>query len=370
MGGRARARAAGRPRGGSDTPSEDGPDPRSALRDGRSLVVIGDNLEVLRLHVDDASVDLVYLDPPFNSRRDYQLLPVPGRSPDPALAGGDGSSPATGSGLAFCDSWSWDDEAERQFQWLTSAGSSDVPASLAAFVAGLRASGSDHDLLAYLVMMAPRLVELRRVLKQTGSLYLHCDPAASHYLKVMLDSLFGHSSFRREIVWRSGWVSGFKARAKNWVRNHDVILYYVKDPRSAFTFHKDRAYRPHAEGYARRGGGGNPKGVALDDVWDETALYSPWIKSFSKEKLGFMTQKPRALLERILAVSSSEGDLVLDPFLGCGTTAEVAHLLGRRWLGIDVSPLSGQLARQRIRESAIPADIEVLRARGSGAASR
>ncbi len=212
----------------------------------------------------------------------------------------------------------------------------------------LRTILGQSDVLAYIVMMAPRLVELRRVMAPTASIYLHCDPTSSHYLKVLMDSIFGAGNFRREIVWRSGWISGFKARAANWARNHDVILYYVKDRETGFTFNKELAYKPHPPGYERRGGGANIRGVAIDDVWDETAMYSPWIKSFSKEKLGYRTQKPLALMERIVSVSSNPGDLVLDPFAGGGTTLAAAQKLERRWIGIDSSYVAVDLIRNRM----------------------
>lgn len=212
----------------------------------------------------------------------------------------------------------------------------------------MRALLGSSNMLAYLSMMAPRLIELRRALKPTGSIYLHCDPTASHYLKVLMDAIFGTENFRREIIWRSGWVSGFKTRTRNWVRNHDVILYYLRDHNAEWTFNKDLAYKPHEEGYERRGGGENPKGVAIDDVWDEVALYSPWIKSFSQEKLGYATQKPITLLERIISVSSKPGDVVLDPFCGCGTTIAAAQELGRPWIGIDITHLAVNLIKHRL----------------------
>ncbi len=299
----------------------------------------GDNLEVLQRHVATESVDLVYLDPPFNSDRTYNLV-------------------HKGSDLterAFVDSWEWDDNAERAFQALTSAPPDAIPhaipPALSAMMTALGVFLHEHrDMLAYLSMMALRLVEMRRVLRKTGSIYVHCDPTASHYLKLILDALFGPENFRREIIWRSGWVSGFKTRTANWVRNHDTILYYLRDRRAAFTFNKALAYKAHDSGYKRRGGGSNPRGVALDDVWDEVALYSPWIKSFSTEKLGYMTQKPLALLERIIAVSSNENDLVLDPFCGCGTTLEAAERLGRRWIGVDVALRAITVVKDRLRE--------------------
>jgi DNA modification methylase len=275
---------------------------------------------------------LVYLDPPFNSNKDYNVL----------FEEHDGTRSAAQIKV-FEDTWRWDSEAAARYDEVLRDGGK-VAEALQAFRLFLGRS----DMMAYLANMAPRLVELRRVLKPHGSIYLHCDATASHYLKVLMDAVFGVRNCRREIIWRSGWVSGFKTRAKNWVRNHDTLLYYVKDSAN-FTFNKELAYKPHAEGYERRGGGENPLGVAIDDVWDEVELYSPWIKSFSKEKLGYMTQKPRALLERIIKVSSRPGDLVLDPFCGCGTSIEAAEALGRRWIGIDITQLAVSLIKHRLQ---------------------
>lgn len=297
-----------------------------------NVLYYSDNLDALRRHVKDETVDLVYLDPPFNSKADYNTF----------FAEADGT-PSEAQIKAFGDSWKWDLSASRAFVETVAQGGR-VADALNAFQKFL----GNSDMLAYLAMMAPRLVELRRVLKPTGSIYLHCDPTASHYLKMLVDAVFGPKNFRREIIWRSGWVSGFKTKTRNWVRNHDTLLYCLKDNRSQFTFNKDLAYKPHDEGYKRRGGGENPKGVAIDDVWDEVALYSPWIKSFSKEKLGYPTQKPEALLERIITVSSNEGDVILDPFCGCGTTIAAAHRLKRRWIGIDITHLAINLIRHRL----------------------
>lgn len=297
-----------------------------------NVLYYGDNLAVLREHLRDESVDLVYLDPPFNSNKDYNVL----------FEEHDGTRSAAQI-KAFEDTWSWDTEAAERYDEILRTGGK-VAEAMQAFRLLLGRS----DMMAYLANMAPRLVELRRVLKPHGSVYLHCDATASHYLKVLMDAVFGLRNCRREIIWRSGWVSGFKTRAKNWVRNHDTLLYYVKD-QAHFTFNKELAYKPHAEGYARRGGGENPLGVAIDDVWDDVELYSPWIKSFSKEKLGYMTQKPRALLERIVKVSSQPGDVVLDPFCGCGTTIEAAEALGRRWIGIDITQLAVALIKHRLQ---------------------
>lgn len=303
----------------------------------------GDNLSFLRdrQRFPDESVDLIYLDPPFNSNRDYNVIfsDKSGRKSEAEL-------------LAFEDSWRWGDEAQRSYEWLTqtSVHRGAVPAPVSRVVGAFHSALGTNDVMAYLVMMTPRLLEMRRVLKPTGSLYLHCDPAASHYLKVVLDHVFDPTSFRREIVWRSGWVSGFKAAAANWVRNHDVLLYYVKDLSAKPFFDKDKAYTPHPPGYARRGGGENPKGVAIDDVWTEVELMSPWIKSFSKEKLGYRTQKPVELLKRIVDVSCPPDGIVLDPFCGCGTALSAAHALGRRWIGIDITHLAIAVMRSRLKD--------------------
>jgi site-specific DNA-methyltransferase (adenine-specific) len=314
----------------------------------------GDNLDVMRRHVPSESVDLVYLDPPFNSDRTYNLIYKGSQAQE----------------RAFVDTWTWDDNAENAFRELTDRipQGVDVPPHLREMMLALKLFLGEHrDMLAYLSMMAIRLVEMRRALRKTGSIYVHCDPTASHYLKLILDTIFGPENFRREIIWRSGWVSGFKTKTANWIRNHDTLLYCLRDRREAFTFNKDLAYKPHEDGYKRRGGGANPKGIAIDDVWDEVALYSPWIKSFSTEKLGYMTQKPLALLERIVSVSSNKGDLVLDPFCGCGTTVEAAEMLGRKWIGIDVAIRAIEIIKDRLdqkfaprvwTEHGEPADIE------------
>lgn len=299
----------------------------------------GDNLRILRNEIKNESVDLVYLDPPFNSNTTYNVL---FKSPDGE------QSPAQIE--AFEDTWHWNEHAERAFDEVMHSGQSEVSEMLNA----MRSFLGENDMMAYLTMMAVRLQELHRVLKPAGSLYLHCDPTASHYLKILLDAIFGKKNFRREIIWRSGWVSGFKTAAKNWIRNHDVIFYYLKDEKANFYF--DLPRRPHPPGYKRRGGGENPEGVALDDVW--TDIYSPGIMSFSKEKLGYPTQKPVALLERILNASTREGDIVLDPFCGCGTTIHAAQKLKRQWIGIDITHLAISLIERRLT-SAFP-DIEFV----------
>ena len=331
-----------------------------------NTLYFGDNLGILRDRIPDESVDLVYLDPPFNSKKDYNLI----------FADAKGER-STSQVQAFEDSWTWGEEAERVYQYLTNSAEHKgrVPTKVSRLIGALRNGIPDSDVTAYLVMMTVRLIELHRVLKPTGSIYLHCDPAASHYLKVVMDAIFEPTNFRREIVWRSGWVSGFKAAAKNWIRNHDILLYYVKDARESYTFNNDLAYTPHPPGYQRRGGGENPKGVAIEDVW--TDIFSPWIMSFSTEKLGWPTQKPIALLKRIIKVSSNPDDVVLDPFCGCGTALAACEELTqkRRWIGIDITPLAITVIKDRMRGAyglkdipvdGEPADLDGAKALASG----
>lgn len=306
-----------------------------------NVLYYGNNLTWLRQahEFPDESVDLIYLDPPFNSKDDYNLI---------FEEIGEGGEKSVAQVHAFEDSWHWGPDAEEALRYLTTTAEHGgrVPERLSTVIDSLIQGLGKNDLTAYLLMMAVRLVEMRRVLKRTGSLYLHCDPVASHYLKIILDALLGAKNFRREIIWRSGWVSGYKTRAKNWVRNHDVLLYYAKDVASGFTFNKQ--FIPHPPGYKRRGGGGNPQGTARDDV--VTDIYSPWIMSFSQEKLGYRTQKPVALLELIVATSSNPGDVVLDPFCGCGTAIAAAEKLGRKWVGIDITHLAIAVMRSRLRD--------------------
>lgn len=318
-----------------------------------NLLYYGDNLGFLRDHArfPTESVDLIYLDPPFNSNREYHVI-----------FSDKGGTESEAQLTAFEDSWRWGPEPQRSYEWLaqTAVNKGAVPAPVSRLIGAFHQALGPNDVLAYLVMMTPRLLEMHRILKPTGSLYLHCDPAASHYLKIVLDAIFGGENFRREIIWRSGWVSGFKAAAKNWVRNHDTILYYVKDLSAPPYFDKDKAYTPHEKGYERRGGGGNPKGVAMDDVWTEVALMSPWIKSFSKEKLGWRTQKPLELLKRIITMSCPPDGIVLDPFCGCGTAISAANALGRKWIGIDITHLAIAVIRSRLKDEFQLADIEVV----------
>jgi DNA modification methylase len=205
------------------------------------------------------------------------------------------------------------------------------------------------DLDAWLAMFADTATLLRRLLADGGSLYVHLDAHVAHYAKVVLDEIFGAAAFQREIVWRIGWVSGFKSQARGWIRNHDTLLFYAKGGRPR-TFHK--TYVPYPPGYTRRDGSPpRGKGHPLDDVWNASEadrLDSIQIMSFSGEKVGYPTQKNESLLARIVAASSDPGDLVLDAFAGSGTTAVVAEKLGRRWIACDVSPVAVHAARRRL----------------------
>jgi len=353
----------------------------------------GDNLDILRNHVQDESVDLIYLDPPFNSNRNYNVL-------FKERSGQDSPSQIR----AFTDSWTWDEGAREAFEQLRR----NAPPNVAIMIGALREFIGGNDMMAYLVMMAQRLVELHRVLKPTGSFYLHCDPTASHYLKILLDTVFGKEKFRNEIIWRR---TGAHSSANKYGPVHDVILYYVKSdlatwnqPRAEYErSYLDKYYR-HDDGDGRRyfpdnlfaagprnGSSGKPwrgidptskgmhwkftlegleeldrtgkiywppkggiprykryledlKGLAVTDTW---ADIDP-INSQGKERLGYPTQKPLALLERIIAASSNPGDVVLDPFCGCGTAVVAAQKLGRQWIGIDITHLAISLMKNRI----------------------
>ncbi len=212
--------------------------------------------------------------------------------------------------------------------------------------------------------MAIRLKAMKRVLKDTGSIYLHCDPTASHYLKMLMDVIFGKDNFRNEIVWRIGWVSGYKTQKRGWIRNHEIIFYYLKSQAGKEKFNKE--YIPYPTDYKRRDGKiPTGKGFPIEDTWNCSSgdvLDSIMIKSFSKEKLGYPTQKPLDLLKRIIKANTDEGDVVLDPFCGCGTTVHAADVLKRKWIGIDISQFSAGLIRNRLIEhlKLDPGNISVI----------
>jgi site-specific DNA-methyltransferase (adenine-specific)/adenine-specific DNA-methyltransferase len=295
-----------------------------------NTLIRGDNLAAMAalLPTHAGQVDLIYADPPFATGGDYAYRTEVGD----AARHGPEDAPVE-AGTAFRDTW---------------------------------AGGLD----GYLQMLAPRIELIRDLLAPHGSLYLHVDPTVGHAVKLVCDEIFGPACFQREIVWRIGWLSGYKTAARNWIRNHDLIFFYTRDPR-AFTFNKQ--LMPYPEGYVRRDG--NPprgKGVPIEDVWNanaaeldlsgEDSLDSIQIKSFSKEKTGYATQKNESLLRRILEASSNPGDLVADFFCGSGTTLAVAEKLGRRWIGCDSGAVAVQIARKRLLDLAAcrPFEIRVV----------
>ena len=307
----------------------------------------GDNLDILRRHVSDASVDLIYLDPPFKSNKAYNVI-------FKEKNGAQSRSQIE----AFKDTWSWDQTAAEAFEDIVVSGPDEVSRLMQA----LRQFLSTSDMMAYLAMMAPRLLELRRVLRSSGSIYLHCDPTASHYLKLLMDAIFGPKSFQNEIVW---YYKGGGLSKSRWARRHDVILMYSQgvdfffDPgavrdeyaqatRERFAHYIGNVRKGHDFGVQKL----HPEGKHPDDVW-----MMPIVAPSAKERLGYPTQKPEALLERIIKASSKPGDTVLDPFCGCGTAIVVAQRLGRSWIGIDITPLAINAVRSRLQQAFGP-DVE------------
>ncbi len=303
----------------------------------------GDNLDILREHVGDESVALIYLDPPFNSNATYNVL-------FRERGGSESSAQIT----AFDDTWSWSLESESAYQDVVARG----PQKLGGLLAAMREFLGANDMMAYLTMMAERMVELRRVLKPSGSVYLHCDPTASHYLKLLMDSLFGGGNFLNEIIWH---YRGAGVPKKSRAKRHDVILHYAKK-RGAQFFDPDPIRQPYAEATKERfshyignvrGGQDygeqtlNPKGKHPDDVITHIQPIAP----SAKERLGYPTQKPEDLLQNFISASSEEGDVVLDPFCGCGTAIISAERLNRKWIGIDVTHIAITLIRHRLNDA-------------------
>ena len=310
----------------------------------------GDNLDILPRYIKDESVDLIYLDPPFKSNQDYNIL----------FAEQNGSR-AAAQIKAFEDTWRWDESAARAYEEVIEKGG-----RVASVMVAFRSFLGENDMMAYLAMMAPRLVELRRVLKPTGSIYLHCDPTASHYLKLLMDAVFGGKRFKNEIGWHyTGWN---KKLSSYFERRHDTILFYAKNVNKfnsySIPWESEEEYvevrkqkiRKDKKGkfYVLSDAGSGKRikrfledamelGKPVDDVWEIDKLTSS-----AKERLGYPTQKPEALLERIIKASSNEGDVVLDPFCGCGTAVAVAQRLNRNWVGIDITHLAITLIKKRL----------------------
>ena len=295
----------------------------------------GDNLPIMR-GLNSECVDLIYLDPPFNSNQDY-AAPI-------------GSKAA---GAAFKDTWTLDD-VDRLWLLLLR----DKDPVLYHVIEGARLVHG-NGMASYLSMMAQRLKEMHRLLKPAGSLYLHCDPTASHYLKLLMDAVFGKQCFRNEIVW---FYRRWPTKSKSFQRMHDSILYYSKNPNGHHTF--NLLFEPSSartlsdykgkrlttvqteEGtWVKRQTSGDSEGVPLRDVWEIKRVHTR-----SHERVGYPTQKPLALLTRIIQASSNDGDMVLDPFAGCATACVAAERHGRQWLGIDISEKAAELVQVRIRK--------------------
>ncbi|MDO9334345.1 MAG: DNA methyltransferase [Dehalococcoidales bacterium] len=369
-----------------------------------NVLYFGDNLEILRKYIPDNSIDLIYLDPPFNSKKDYNILFKE-----------NGGVESEAQIYAFSDTWHWTQAAQDTYHEIAIKGSLKV----GKLIDSLRDAIGSNDVMAYLVMMTIRLIELHRVLKPTGSLYLHCDPTASHYLKIILDQIFGHANFRNEIIWRR---ANAHNDPKRFGRISDTILYYAKSDSAKWnaqhTPYRENYYKSHytqdAEGRfyrtvpldAPRHGKGSPAllyewhgkwpattrtwavrkekmeeyeqsglliytktgtptllqysdempGVLLQNIWTDIPPVNPQ----AKERLGYETQKPLALLERIISASSNKGDVVLDPFCGCGTAVVAAQKLNRKWIGIDITHLAINLMRNRLKDSFPRIKFEVI----------
>lgn len=305
-----------------------------------NVLYYGDNLEILRKHIPDNSIDLIYLDPPFNSKATYNVL-----FKEPT------GEPSQAQITAFEDTWHWGKESEETFQEIIET----APANVIEMIKAFRSFVGSNDVMAYLTMMCIRLLELKRVLKDSGSIYLHCDPTASHYLKIIMDSVFGKLNFQNEIVWC--YRRATSPNQRHWGRMHDTLLFYTKANVWKFTPVR-LPYSPSSlerEGYAKmfhiegdlKGGKCklNPLGRFPEDWWD-----IPFIRPNARERLGYPTQKPEALLERVIKANSSEGDIVLDPFCGCGTTLVVAQRLNRKWIGIDITHLAISTMKWRLEQ--------------------
>ncbi|MEA5556510.1 DNA methyltransferase [Nodularia spumigena] len=300
----------------------------------------GDNLEVLKHYIKDESVDLCYIDPPFNSKRNYNQIYNNIGSEDKAQA------------QAFIDTWEWDDHANSGYNEIITNNASLFTQQCIDLITGLRKVLGTGSLLAYLVSMALRITQIHRVLKPTGSFYLHCDPSASHYLKLVLDAVFCSQGgdFLNEVIWCYG--SG-GASKYHFSKKHDVILYYCKS-NNKFIFNVDLVREPYSspekvehkiingKAYQRK----HELGRIPFDWWQ-----IPILTNTSKERLGYPTQKPEALLERIIKASSNENDVILDAYCGCGTTVAVSQRLERQWIGIDITYQSISLILKRLEDS-------------------
>lgn len=360
----------------------------------QNTLFYGDNLSILRDYIPDESIDLIYLDPPFNSNRSYNVLfkDESGRESEAQLS-------------AFEDTWHWDKTAAETYHYEIVQ---KAPPRVVEMIGALHSFIGENQMMAYLVMMTARLIELHRVLKQTGCLYLHCDPTASHYLKIIMDTIFSPENFVNEIVWRRQNAKGLAFT--RFASNHDIILKYSKsnrhvwnpqykshDPEYLEKFYrfvepntgrryqladltnpnkdrpnltyeflgvtrvwrwtKERMQTAYEQGLVIQPKTGDvprlkryldeQEGMSIDDIWNDILP----IQAQAAERLGYPTQKPVALLERIIQASSNPGDIVLDPFCGCGTAIAAAQKLGRKWVGIDLTHLAITLQKYRLKDA-------------------
>jgi site-specific DNA-methyltransferase (adenine-specific) len=323
-----------------------------------NTLYFGDNLEILRDKIPSDHIDLIYLDPPFQSGKNYNIIFQPQLN---KIKG------ATAQIKTFKDTWQWGDEPEREYQGLITGDiTKEKPSQkLIDLMKAMRGYLGEASIMAYLCMMAPRLMEMRRVLKNTGSIYLHCDPTASHYLKLAMDAIFGTKNFMNEVIW---YYRRWSAQTDRFQRLHDVILFYSKTKDNLFNV----LYEDYTAGTLKRWKGIKRKTTILDDgsLYQEEDIEGVkganmgdvWrisiINANARERLGYPTQKPEALLERIVKASSNEGDLVLDPFCGCGTTIAVAENLKRKWIGIDITYLAIDIIKKRLEKNRIQEGID------------
>lgn len=291
---------------------------------------ISDNLPILR-GIDSETIDLIYLDPPFNKKKKFKA-PI--------------GSPAEGA--EFKDIWT-DEDVKHEWH-------GQIAETHEALYQIIQASAltSDKSMMIYLMAMSVRLIEMRRILKPTGSIYLHCDPTASHYLKMIMDALFGNKNFQSEVVW------GYRTQGvsmSSWPKKHDILLHYGRSQKP--TFHPQRQRLIYEKPFRHTkvdDQGRHYADVYVRDVWDDDPETKALI-SQAKERTGYPTQKPLSLLERIIKASSNEGDIVLDPFCGCATACVAAEQLNRQWVGIDISPSAEVLTKIRLEDASIQGNL-------------